>query len=63
AAARGLARLDREDRDWQSRLADYAQARTRLSPQELQQFREARFTVQEQMRLEAALALRGANPP
>lgn len=63
AAARELEKLDREDRDWQARLSEYAYARTRLTPQELQQFRDARFTVQEQMRLEAALALRGVNPP
>lgn len=63
AAARELEKLDREDRDWQARLSEYAYARSRLTPQELQQFRDARFTVQEQMRLEAALALRGANPP
>jgi len=60
AAALQLAQLDREERDWQARLDAYAAAsRTRnLPPEQLQQLREQLFTREEQLRVEAALALR-----
>ncbi len=59
AAATQLAQMDREDRDWQSRLNDYAGAVARkASPGELQQLSQRLFSEQEQLRVDAALALR-----
>lgn len=61
AAANQLAQLDREDRDWQSRLNDYAGAAAKpASPEALQQLRQRLFSEQEQLRVDAALA---ARPP
>jgi len=61
-AAHRLAQLDREEQDWQQRLAQFAAAQARqASAQELQGLKEQLFSPQEQLRLEAALALRA--PP
>ena len=59
AAATQLAQLDREERDWQARLSDYAAAQARkASPEQLQLLRQQLFSQQEQLRIEAALAAR-----
>lgn len=59
AAAQALARLDGEERDWQARLSQYAQAQSgNTTPQALATLRQQLFTPQEQLRLDAALALR-----
>lgn len=59
AAARQLAQLDRQEQDWQRRLDDYAGAQARkMQPSELQQLRQQLFSAEEQLRIEAALALR-----
>lgn len=59
AAARQLAQLDREEAHWQGRLAQYAAARSgSAGPQQLEALRQQLFTPEEQMRLDAALALR-----
>jgi lipase chaperone LimK len=59
AAAQQLAQLDREERDWQARLNDYAGAKaSHASPEQLQQLRQQLFSAQEQLRIEAALAAR-----
>ncbi|TAG84691.1 MAG: hypothetical protein EAZ24_00660 [Burkholderiales bacterium] len=63
AAAQRLAELDRSEREWQSRLAQYEQAARdvtngALSNEQLNAKRDQLFTTQEQLRLEAALALR-----
>jgi lipase chaperone LimK len=55
AAAR-LAEVDREEADWQRRIAAYRADRARLqagAPAALQQLRDAQFTPQEQKRLAA----------
>lgn len=58
-AAHRLAQLDREEQDWQQRLDQYAAAQARqASPQELHALGDRLFSPQEQLRLEAALALR-----
>lgn len=58
-AATQLAQLDREDRDWQARLSDYADAQAKkASPEQLQQLSQQLFSAQEQLRVEAALAMR-----
>ena len=59
AAALQLAQLDREERDWQLRLEIYDAGRAR-SPgaDQLANLRQQLFTPQEQLRLDAALALR-----
>ena len=58
-AAAQLGQLDREERDWQARLNDYAVAQARkASPEQLQQLRQQLFSQQEQLRVEAALAVR-----
>ena len=58
-AAQRLARLDQEERDWQARLGQYANARNQaLNPAQLQQLRDQLFTPAEQLRLEAALTLK-----
>ena len=60
AAALQLAGLDRENRDWQARLSEYANAQAQKAPPEqLEQLRSRLFTEQEQLRVEAALVLRG----
>jgi len=58
AAAHALARLDREERDWQQRLDQYSQARAQGDGPALQQLRLQLFTAEEQQRVDAALALR-----
>lgn len=57
AAAARLAQLDQEERDWQQRLAHYAQAQSGPSDA-VAHLRDQLFTPAEQLRLEAALALR-----
>lgn len=64
AAAAQLAQLDREERDWQHRLDTYLAAQgARADPQQLQQLRGRLFTAEEQLRVEAALALRSQAAP
>ena len=59
AAANQLARLDREEKHWQGRLDDYASAKNaNASPAQLEQLRQKLFSAEEQLRLDAALALR-----
>ena len=59
AAATQLAQLDREDRDWQARLNDYAGAvAKKAGPSELQQLRQRLFSEHEQFRVDTALASR-----
>ena len=59
AAARNLAQLDREERDWQSRLGDYDAARkSGASEQDLQRVRTRLFSESEQLRLPGALTAR-----
>lgn len=58
-AAQALARLDHEERAWNQKLDDYAAAMAQAhDPSQMQALRERLFTPQEQLRLEAALALR-----
>jgi len=58
-AAQRLAQLDAQDRDWNARLDDYARAQaSQTDANALAQLRERSFTPQEQLRLDAALALR-----
>lgn len=64
AAAQQLAQLDREERDWQARLTQYAGAQARQAPADaLQQLRQQLFSPNEQLRLEGALALRNTPAP
>lgn len=59
-AAQRLAQLDQQERNWQARLAQYAQAQAQAQGQDsasLQQLRTQLFTPQEQLRLDAALQL------
>ncbi len=56
-AAQRLAQLDQQERDWQARVAQYAQAQGQDSAS-LAQLRERLFTPQEQLRLDAALQMR-----
>lgn len=61
AAAQALARRDDEERQWQSRLDQYQQARAATGEgPALQQLRQQLFTPAERLRVDAALALRGA---
>ena len=54
-----LARLDREERDWNARLDQYQQARSAgQDSARLDQLRQTLFTPEEQLRLEGALGLR-----
>jgi len=58
-AAQRLAQLDQQENDWQSRLEQYQQAREATQdPARLQQLRNQLFSPQEQLRIDAALALR-----
>lgn len=58
-AAQRLAQLDRQESEWQSRLDQYQQARSTSSdPARLQQLRDQLFSPQEQLRIDAALAMR-----
>jgi lipase chaperone LimK len=60
AAAQQLAQLDREEAQWQQRLSHYAAARDgKATESHLQQLRQQLFSAEEQLRIEAALALRG----
>lgn len=57
--AQQLAQLDREERDWQARLDAYAAGKARNDPgPQLNQLRQQLFTPEEQLRIDAALALR-----
>ena len=59
AAAQQLAQLDREERDWQVRLDMYAAGKARNEPAaQLNRLRQQLFTPEEQLRIDAALALR-----
>ena len=62
AAAQRLAASDLQERDWQTRLGQYAGALASQSDpaqgQQLQQLRDQLFSSQEQLRLDAALAAR-----
>ncbi|MBV2235763.1 MAG: hypothetical protein KUL75_09490 [Sterolibacterium sp.] len=53
AATQRLAELDRQQAEWQQRIARYDQADSAVR----QQMRETEFTPQEQLRLDAALSL------
>ena len=58
-AAGRLAQLDQEERDWNARLDQYQQGLAQdLDANGLQQLRGRLFTPQEQLRIDAALALR-----
>ena len=58
-AAERMARLDHEERGWHARLEQYRQAQAQgLDDGGLQQLRGKLFTPQEQLRIDAALALR-----
>jgi lipase chaperone LimK len=59
AAARNLAQLDSEERDWQTRLGNYDAARKNgASEQDLQRMRGQLFSESEQLRLPGALTAR-----
>ncbi|MBX3655076.1 MAG: lipase chaperone [Ramlibacter sp.] len=58
AAALNLARLDRENADWQARLTQYANAQSGQTEAQLASLRQRLFSEQEQLRLEGALTLR-----
>lgn len=63
AAAQQLAQLDRDERDWQARLDAYAAGKARNEPAgQLSRLRQQLFTPEEQLRVDAALALRQAAP-
>ena len=58
-AAQQLAQLDREERDWQARLDEYAAGKARNEPvAQLDRMRQQLFTAEEQLRVDAAMALR-----
>ncbi|WP_422844136.1 lipase secretion chaperone [Acidovorax sp. M2(2025)] len=60
-AALALAQLDRDEQAWQQRVDQYAQARAEgRNPAQLGALRDQLFSPQEQLRLNAALALRTA---
>ena len=62
AAAERLARLDQQERNWQTRLDQYQHAQAQgASAEQLQQLRHQQFTLEEQLRIDAALALRAHN--
>lgn len=58
AAAQQLAQLDREERDWQARLTQYASAKAAGNEAAVQALKQQLFSAQEQLRIDAALALR-----
>lgn len=59
AAAQQLARLDSEEKDWQTRLNAYADARKNgANPAQLEQLQRQLFSAEEQLRIEAALVIR-----
>ncbi len=58
-AAHALAQLDREEQHWQQRLDQYSQAREQQGDgAALDRLRQQLFSADEQLRIEAALALR-----
>jgi len=62
-AAQAMAQLDREEQNWQQRLAQYSEARARQGEgAALQQLRQRLFSPEEQLRIDAALALRRLQP-
>ena len=65
AAAQALGQLDREEQDWQQRLTQYSQARAQQGDHSaaVQQLRQQLFSAEEQLRIDAALALRKLNTP
>jgi lipase chaperone LimK len=64
AAAAQLAQLDREEKDWQSRLDAYAAGKAaNAGADQLQRLREQLFSREEQLRIDAALALRQIPAP
>jgi lipase chaperone LimK len=58
AVAERLGRLDQDERDWQQRLSRYAAAQAQAMPDGLARLRDELFSPAEQLRLDAALALR-----
>jgi lipase chaperone LimK len=63
-AALQLAQLDTEERDWQTRLDQYASAKaSSASPAQLEQLERQLFSANEQLRLEAALTIRQQRAP
>ena len=59
AAARQLAQLDSEEKAWQARLNDYENAaKSNASPAQLEQLQKQWFSAEEQLRIDAALAIR-----
>ena len=59
AAAQQLARLDSEEKDWQTRLNTYADAKKNsASPAQIEQLQRQLFSAEEQLRIEAALVIR-----
>lgn len=61
AAAHAMAQLDREEQHWNQRLDQYSQAQAQLGKSDStasQQLRQQLFSVEEQQRIDAALALR-----
>ena len=63
-AAHAMAQLDREEQHWQQRLEQYRQARASQGDTAAsQQLRQQLFTPEEQLRIDAALALRQAQQP
>ena len=62
AAAQAMAQLDREEQHWNQRLDQYSQARAQQGEGPgLQQLRQQLFSLEEQQRVDAALALRRLN--
>lgn len=62
AAAQAMAQLDREEQHWNQRLDQYSQARAQQGEGPgLQQLRQQLFSLEEQQRIDAALALRRLN--
>lgn len=62
-AAQAMAQQDREEQNWQQRLAQYSEARARQGEgAALQQLRQQLFSAEEQLRIDAALALRRLQP-
>lgn len=63
-AAQAMAQLDREEQHWQQRLEQYRQARAQQGDAavSVQQLRQQLFSPEEQLRIDAALALRQSQP-
>ncbi len=62
-AAHALAQLDREDQQWQIRLAELSQVRAAQGEAAAQALRQQLFTPEELQRVDAALALRALQRP